>query len=164
MKKTGVAFLVVFFSAIIIIDSEKLTFLGGPNSWALYRKWNLRERATLNFQFKTNNSHGNLVDIPSRKQGTFLKLRLHNGKLAITVSYSADENGDKDLGSDLNDLLWHNVTIIRNHRATIFELDGTQKLISNVHWEKVLDVSDNVYVGNYVDSYGNVKIGDRHRG
>eukprot|EP00794_Sanderia_malayensis_P004634 gene4634-5241_t len=156
MKNTVVAFVLMFLSRVIVIKSDELTFLGGPDSWAVYRKWNLREKATLNFQFKTNNSQGNLVHIPGKKQNTYLKLRLHNGNLALAVSYSAEENAEKELGTDLNDLLWHNVTITRNHRATVFELDGAQQLISNVHWEKVLDVTENVYVGNFVDSFEKV--------
>ena len=54
--------LLKFLSLIIIpINSETLTFLGGNiaiESMAVYEGWNAREKATINFQFKTANPQG----------------------------------------------------------------------------------------------------------
>ena len=149
MEKQFLLWIVDLICYIRLTNSESLTFLGGENrtkSMAVFAGWNAKEKATINFQFKTAKENGLLFYQYGRE--SHLKLSLDSGKLALSIYYSAETNIEKSLGRELNDLKWHNVTVMRNHRATMFELDGMQKLMTKLYWKKVLDVTSDLYVGN----------------
>ena len=140
-------------------NCESLTFLGGgspADSMAIYRGWNAREKGTLNFQFKTSKQDGLLLYMHGRRKRSaiYIKLWLEMSRLSLAISYSSEENTVKQLGRDLHDSNWHNVTLIRNHRTTVFELDGTQRIIANLHWNGILEVTSDLYVGNTLDRTG----------
>ena len=149
MEKQLLLWILDLICCITLTNSESLTFLGGENrtkSMAVFAGWNAKEKATINFQFKTAKENGLLFYQYGRE--SHLKLSLDSGKLALSIYYSAETNIEKSLGRELNDLKWHNVTVMRNHRATMFELDGMQKLMTKLYWKKVLDVTSDLCVGN----------------
>lgn len=133
-------------------SSETLTFLG--NSMAKYPKWNAIEKGTLNFQFKTSEKQGVLLYMQGDTNKISLQLSLELGRLKLAISFSLEENIEEELGRDLHDSTWHNVTIERNHRATLFELDGTQRVVTKLHWKESLAITSDLYVGRMERMYG----------
>ena len=130
------------------VSSESLTFLG--DSMAIYPKWPAREKGTLNFHFKTAEPNGQLLymDDKDKSSARHLMLALEIGRLKLAISHSRVENIAEELGRDLHDSNWHNVTITRNHRTTLFELDGMQRIVAKLHWKGILEISSDLYVGN----------------
>ena len=148
---------IVLHLVIALVHSEKLTFLGGKNpkeSMVRYSNWYAKEKAALNFQFKTAKKDGILFFIRGAgdSKEVHLRLALENGRLSFAVSHSNLEHIAEDFGTDLNDLNWHNVTVIRNHRSTLFELDGTQRVMTKLHWKELLDLKSDLYVGSTDDA------------
>ena len=148
---------IILHLVIALVHSEKLTFLGGKNpkeSMVRYSNWYAKEKASLNFQFKTAKKDGILFFIRGAgdSKEVHLRLALENGRLTFAVSHSNLEHIAEDFGTDLNDLNWHNVTVIRNHRSTLFELDGTQRVMTKLHWKELLDLKSDLYVGSTDDA------------
>lgn len=153
-----IALVVQIFLLIPTVKCESLSFLGGENpadSRARYQRWNARDKGTLNFQFRTSKPDGILLYMDNNIEHderawskSYIQLILEMGKLRLTVSHSPDESIAEELGTDLNDANWHNVTIIRNYRVTVFELDGMQRILTKLHWKSTLEVLSDLYVGN----------------
>ena len=144
---------------VSMVRSESLTFYGGDNpadSMVIYDAWKAKVRGILNFQFKTSKPDGLLLYMygKTKRSSSYIKLSLEIGRLSLTISHSQEENIEEQLGRDLHDSNWHNVTIIRNHRTTLFELDGTQRIITKLHWKAVLEVTSDLYVGNTLARIG----------
>ena len=90
----------------------------------------------------------------TKESTSYIKLSLGIGRLKLAIWHSPDENIEEELGRDLHDSNWHNVTIVRNHRTTLFELDGTQKIVAKLHWKGVIEVTSDLYVGNTLQRTG----------
>ena len=114
---------------------------------ATYPNWNAKQKGTLNFQFKTSEKEGLLLYMQGDTNKMSLQLSLERGRLKLAISHSPEENMEEELGRDLHDSTWHNVTIQRNHRATLFELDGTQRVVTKLHWKETLAITSDLYVG-----------------
>ena len=140
--------------SVSTVSSESLTFLG--DSMATYPRWYAKEKGTLNFQFKTSNQNGLLLYMygETKESTSFIKLSLEIGRLRLAIWHSPEENIVEELGRDLHDSNWHNVTIIRNHRTTLFELDGMQRIVAKLHWKGIIEVTSDLYIGNTLKRTG----------
>ncbi|XP_078516118.1 neurexin 3 isoform X12 [Lissotriton helveticus] len=103
-----------------------LEFMGLPNQWARYLRWDASTRSDLSFQFKTNVSAGLLLYFDDGGVCDFLCLTLVDGRVQLQFSVDCAETtvlSDKKV-SDSN---WHFLMVSRNHLRTVLVLDGEAK-------------------------------------
>ncbi|XP_032917613.1 neurexin 3 isoform X25 [Catharus ustulatus] len=103
-----------------------LEFLGIPNQWARYLRWDASTRSELSFQFKTNVSAGLLLYFDDGGVCDFLCLSLVDGRIQLQFSVDCAETTvitDKQV----NDSNWHFLMVSRNHLRTVLVLDGEAK-------------------------------------
>ncbi|KAI1237684.1 hypothetical protein IHE44_0013769 [Lamprotornis superbus] len=103
-----------------------LEFLGIPNQWARYLRWDASTRSELSFQFKTNVSAGLLLYFDDGGVCDFLCLSLVDGRIQLQFSVDCAETTvitDKQV----NDSSWHFLMVSRNHLRTVLVLDGEAK-------------------------------------
>lgn len=79
-------------------------------------------RETLRFRFKT--SHPNGVLVYSRgTQGDYIVVQLKENRLVLNVNLGSNIATTLQVGSLLDDNIWHDVIISRNRRDIIFSVD-----------------------------------------
>ncbi|XP_017597219.1 PREDICTED: neurexin 3 isoform X29 [Corvus brachyrhynchos] len=103
-----------------------LEFMGIPNQWARYLRWDASTRSELSFQFKTNVSAGLLLYFDDGGVCDFLCLSLVDGRIQLQFSVDCAETTvitDKQV----NDSNWHFLMVSRNHLRTVLVLDGEAK-------------------------------------
>ncbi|XP_019374252.1 PREDICTED: neurexin 3 isoform X4 [Gavialis gangeticus] len=103
-----------------------LEFMGLPNQWARYLRWDASTRSDLSFQFKTNVSAGLLLYFDDGGVCDFLCLSLVDGRIQLRFSVDCAETTvitDKQV----NDSNWHFLMVSRNHLRTVLVLDGEAK-------------------------------------
>nr|XP_026647994.1 neurexin 3 isoform X8 [Zonotrichia albicollis] len=103
-----------------------LEFMGIPNQWARYLRWDASTRSELSFQFKTNVSAGLLLYFDDGGVCDFLCVSLVDGRVQLQFSVDCAETTvvtDKQV----NDSSWHFLMVSRNHLRTVLVLDGEAK-------------------------------------
>ncbi|XP_077640141.1 neurexin 3 isoform X8 [Lonchura striata] len=103
-----------------------LEFMGIPNQWARYLRWDASTRSELSFQFKTNVSAGLLLYFDDGGVCDFLCVSLVDGRIQLQFSVDCAETTvvtDKQV----NDSSWHFLMVSRNHLRTVLVLDGEAK-------------------------------------
>ncbi|XP_036285861.1 neurexin 3 isoform X3 [Pipistrellus kuhlii] len=100
-----------------------LEFMGLPNQWARYLRWDASTRSDLSFQFKTNVSTGLLLYLDDGGVCDFLCLSLVDGRVQLRLSMDCTETAvlsDKQV----NDSTWHFLMVSRDRLNTLLVLDG----------------------------------------
>ncbi|XP_015413497.1 PREDICTED: neurexin 3 isoform X4 [Myotis davidii] len=100
-----------------------LEFMGLPNQWARYLRWDASTRSDLSFQFKTNVSTGLLLYLDDGGVCDFLCLSLVDGRVQLRLSMDCTETAvlsDKQV----NDSSWHFLMVSRDRLSTLLVLDG----------------------------------------
>nr|XP_054490411.1 neurexin 3 isoform X5 [Agelaius phoeniceus] len=103
-----------------------LEFMGIPNQWARYLRWDASTRSELSFQFKTNVSAGLLLYFDDGGVCDFLCVSLVDGRVQLQFSVDCAETTvvtDKQV----NDSSWHFLMVSRNHLRTVLVLDSEAK-------------------------------------
>ncbi|KAM3919489.1 neurexin 3 isoform 13-T13 [Leptodactylus fuscus] len=100
-----------------------LEFMGLPNQWARYLRWDASTRSDLSFQLRTNVSSGLLLYFDDGGICDFLCLSLADGRVHLRFSIDCAEItvlSDKKV----NDGGWHFLMVSRNRLRTTMVLDG----------------------------------------
>ncbi|XP_051681926.1 neurexin 3 isoform X10 [Oryctolagus cuniculus] len=100
-----------------------LEFMGLPNQWARYLRWDASTRSDLSFQFKTNVSTGLLVYLDDGGVCDFLCLSLVDGRVQLRLSMDCAETSVLS-NKQVNDSSWHFVMVSRDRLRTVLVLDG----------------------------------------
>ncbi|XP_076979330.1 neurexin 3 [Tamandua tetradactyla] len=100
-----------------------LEFMGFPNQWARYLRWDASTRSDLSFQFKTNVSTGLLLYLDDGGICDFLCLSLVDGRVQLRFSMDCAETSVLSK-KQVNDSSWHFLMVSRDHLRTVLMLDG----------------------------------------
>ncbi|CAM4689372.1 unnamed protein product [Lepidochelys kempii] len=103
-----------------------LEFMGLPNQWARYLRWDASTRSDLSFQFKTNVSAGLLLYFDDGGVCDFLCLSLVDGRIQLRFSMDCAET-TVVTEKQVNDSNWHFLMVSRNQLRTVLVLDGEAK-------------------------------------
>ncbi|XP_041281116.1 neurexin 3 isoform X4 [Onychostruthus taczanowskii] len=103
-----------------------LEFMGIPNQWARYLRWDASTRSELSFQFKTNVSAGLLLYFDDGGVCDFLCVSLVDGRIQLQFSVDCAET-TVTTDKQVNDSSWHFLMVSRNHLRTVLVLDGEAK-------------------------------------
>ncbi|XP_053101353.1 neurexin 3 isoform X36 [Hemicordylus capensis] len=103
-----------------------LEFMGLPNQWARYLRWDASTRSDLSFQLKTNVSAGLLLYFDDGGVCDFLCLSLVDGRIQLRFSVDCAE-ATVVTDKQVNDSNLHFVMVSRNHLRTVLVLDGEAK-------------------------------------
>ncbi|XP_029453540.1 neurexin 3 isoform X4 [Rhinatrema bivittatum] len=123
-----------------------LEFMGLPNQWARYLRWDASTRSDLSFQFKTNVSAGLLLYFDDGGVCDFLCLSLADGRIRLQFSVDCAET---TVASDkpVNDSGWHFLMVSRSHLRTVLVLDGEAKP-GQVHPQRqYMNIVSDLFVG-----------------
>ncbi|XP_053330298.1 neurexin-3-like [Spea bombifrons] len=115
-----------FLLGSILGLSLGLEFMGLPNQWARYLRWDASTRSDLSFQLRTNVSTGLLLYFDDGGICDFLSLSLVDGRVRLRFSIDCAETvvlSDKKV----NDGGWHFLMLSRNRLRTVLVLDGEAK-------------------------------------
>ncbi|KAM7156804.1 neurexin 3 isoform 7-T7 [Molossus nigricans] len=100
-----------------------LEFMGLPNQWARYLRWDASTRGDLSFQFKTNVSTGLLLYLDDGGVCDFLCLSLVDGRVQLRLSMDCTETAVLS-NKQVNDSSWHFLMVSRDRLSTLLVLDG----------------------------------------
>ncbi|KAM6462040.1 neurexin 3 isoform 7-T8 [Liasis olivaceus] len=103
-----------------------LEFMGLPNQWARYLRWDASTRSDLSFQLKTNISAGLLLYFDDGGVCDFLCLSLMDGRIQLRFSVDCAE-ATVVTEKQVNDSNLHFLMVSRNHLRTVLVLDGEAK-------------------------------------
>ncbi|XP_066483975.1 neurexin 3 isoform X2 [Tiliqua scincoides] len=103
-----------------------LEFMGLPNQWARYLRWDASTRSDLSFQLKTNVSAGLLLYFDDGGVCDFLCLSLVDGRIQLRFSVDCAE-ATVITDKQVNDSNLHFLMVSRNHLRTVLVLDGEAK-------------------------------------
>ncbi|XP_050831158.1 neurexin 3 isoform X2 [Serinus canaria] len=103
-----------------------LEFMGIPNQWARYLRWDASTRSELSFQFKTNVSAGLLLYFDDGGVCDFLCVSLVDGRIQLQFSVDCAET-TVTTDKQVNDSSWHFLMVSRNRLRTVLVLDGEAK-------------------------------------
>ncbi|XP_026520133.1 neurexin 3 isoform X6 [Notechis scutatus] len=103
-----------------------LEFMGLPNQWARYLRWDASTRSDLSFQLKTNISAGLLLYFDDGGVCDFLCLSLMDGRIQLRFSVDCAE-ATIVTEKQVNDSNLHFLMVSRNHLRTVLVLDGEAK-------------------------------------
>ncbi|XP_031336350.1 neurexin-4 isoform X3 [Photinus pyralis] len=79
-------------------------------------------RESIRFRFKTNTANG--VVVYSRgTQGDYLAVQLRDNRMLLNIDLGSGILTSLSVGSLLDDNIWHDVVISRNHRDILFSVD-----------------------------------------
>ncbi|XP_073465028.1 neurexin-3-like [Aquarana catesbeiana] len=128
MSSSGLHSLTFTFSLSFLLGSILglslgLEFMGLPNQWARYLRWDASTHSELSFQLRTNVSTGLLLYFDDGGICDFLCLSLADGRVQLQFSIDCAETtvlSDKAI----NDSGWHFVRVSRNRLRTTLVLDG----------------------------------------
>ncbi|XP_076201329.1 neurexin 3 isoform X19 [Aptenodytes patagonicus] len=123
-----------------------LEFMGIPNQWARYLRWDASTRSELSFQFKTNVSAGLLLYFDDGGVCDFLCLSLVDGRIQLQFSVDCAETTvitDKQV----NDSNWHFLMVSRNHLRTVLVLDGEAKPGEVRPQRQYMNIISDLFVG-----------------
>ncbi|XP_016075629.1 PREDICTED: neurexin 3 isoform X2 [Miniopterus natalensis] len=123
-----------------------LEFMGLPNQWARYLRWDASTRSDLSFQFKTNVSSGLLLYLDDGGVCDFLCLSLVDGRVQLRLSMDCTETtvlSDKQV----NDSGWHFLMVSRDRLSTLLVLDGEGRSGELQPQRPYMDVVSDLFLG-----------------
>ncbi|KAM5274449.1 neurexin 3 isoform 3-T3 [Ctenodactylus gundi] len=123
-----------------------LEFMGLPNQWARYLRWDASTRSDLSFQFKTNVSTGLLVYLDDGGVCDFLCLSLVDGRVQLRFSMDCAETSVLS-NKQVNDSSWHFVMVSRDHLRTVLVLDGEGRSGELQLQRPYMDVVSDLFLG-----------------
>uniref|UniRef100_A0A8C6DCG3 Neurexin 3 n=1 Tax=Moschus moschiferus TaxID=68415 RepID=A0A8C6DCG3_MOSMO len=123
-----------------------LEFMGLPNQWARYLRWDASTRSDLSFQFKTNVSAGLLLYLDDGGVCDFLCLSLVDGRVQLRLSMDCAETAVLS-GKRVNDSSWHFVMVSRDRLRTALVLDGEGRSAELQPQRPYMDVVSDLFLG-----------------
>ncbi|XP_053458347.1 neurexin 3 isoform X3 [Nycticebus coucang] len=123
-----------------------LEFMGLPNQWARYLRWDASTRSDLSFQFKTNVSTGLLLYLDDGGVCDFLCLSLVDGRVQLRFSMDCAETSvlsDKQV----DDGSWHFLMVSRDHLRSVLVLDGEGRAGELQPQRPHMDVVSDLFLG-----------------
>ncbi|XP_052503235.1 neurexin 3 [Budorcas taxicolor] len=123
-----------------------LEFMGFPNQWARYLRWDASARSDLSFQFKTNVSAGLLLYLDDGGVCDFLCLSLVDGRVQLRLSMDCAETAVLS-GKRVNDSSWHFVMVSRDRLRTVLVLDGEGRSAELQPQRPYMDVVSDLFLG-----------------
>ncbi|XP_072618243.1 neurexin 3 isoform X29 [Vulpes vulpes] len=123
-----------------------LEFMGLPNQWARYLRWDASTRSDLSFQFKTNVSTGLLLYLDDGGVCDFLCLSLVDGRVQLRFSMDCAETSVLS-NKQVNDSSWHFVMVSRDHLRTVLVLDGEGQAAELQPQRPYMDVVSDLFLG-----------------
>ncbi|KAM6171345.1 neurexin 3 isoform 6-T6 [Erethizon dorsatum] len=123
-----------------------LEFMGLPNQWARYLRWDASTRSDLSFQFKTSVSTGLLLYLDDGGVCDFLCLSLVDGRVQLRFSMDCAETAVLS-NKQVNDSSWHFLMVSRDHLHTVLVLDGESHLGELQPQRPYMDVVSDLFLG-----------------
>ncbi|XP_042636951.1 neurexin 3 [Orycteropus afer afer] len=123
-----------------------LEFMGLPNQWARYLRWDASTRSDLSFQFKTNVSTGLLLYLDDGGVCDFLCLSLVDGRVQLRFSMDCAETALLS-NKQVNDSSWHFLMVSRDRLRTVLVLDGEGQSGQLQPQRPYMDVVSDLFLG-----------------
>nr|XP_012332245.1 neurexin 3 isoform X19 [Aotus nancymaae] len=123
-----------------------LEFMGLPNQWARYLRWDASTRGDLSFQFKTNVSTGLLLYLDDGGVCDFLCLSLVDGRIQLRFSMDCAETAVLS-NKQVNDSSWHFLMVSRDRLRTVLMLDGEGQAGELQPQRPYMDVVSDLFLG-----------------
>ncbi|XP_055144577.1 neurexin 3 isoform X11 [Symphalangus syndactylus] len=123
-----------------------LEFMGLPNQWARYLRWDASTRSDLSFQFKTNVSAGLLLYLDDGGVCDFLCLSLVDGRVQLRFSMDCAETAVLS-NKQVNDSSWHFLMVSRDRLRTVLMLDGEGQSGELQPQRPYMDVVSDLFLG-----------------
>ncbi|XP_070325798.1 neurexin 3 isoform X10 [Odocoileus virginianus] len=123
-----------------------LEFMGLPNQWARYLRWDASTRSDLSFQLKTNVSAGLLLYLDDGGVCDFLCLSLVDGRVQLRLSMDCAETAVLS-GARVDDSSWHFVMVSRDRLRTVLVLDGEGRAAELQPRRPYMDVVSDLFLG-----------------
>ncbi|XP_045143904.1 neurexin 3 isoform X8 [Echinops telfairi] len=123
-----------------------LEFMGLPNQWARYLRWDASTRGDLSFQFKTNVSTGLLLYLDDGGVCDFLCLSLVDGRVQLRFSMDCAETTVLS-HKRVNDSSWHFLMVSRDRLRTGLVLDGEGQSGELQPQQPYMDVVSDLFLG-----------------
>ncbi|XP_072819619.1 neurexin 3 isoform X3 [Vicugna pacos] len=123
-----------------------LEFMGLPNQWARYLRWDASTRSDLSFQFKTNVSTGLLLYLDDGGVCDFLCLSLVDGRVQLRFSMDCAETAVLS-NKQVNDSSWHFLMVSRDRLRTALVLDGEGQSGELQPQRPYMDVVSDLFLG-----------------
>ncbi|XP_040333838.1 neurexin 3 isoform X37 [Leopardus geoffroyi] len=123
-----------------------LEFMGLPNQWARYLRWDASTRSDLSFQFKTNVSTGLLLYLDDGGVCDFLCLSLADGRVQLRFSMDCAETAVLS-NKQVNDSSWHFLMVSRDRLRTVLVLDGEGQAGELQPQRPYMDVVSDLFLG-----------------
>ncbi|XP_044630056.1 neurexin 3 isoform X6 [Equus asinus] len=123
-----------------------LEFMGLPNQWARYLRWDASTRSDLSFQFKTNVSTGLLLYLDDGGVCDFLCLSLVDGRVQLRFSMDCAETAVLS-NKQVNDSSWHFLMVSRDRLRTVLVLDGEGQSGELQPQRPYMDVVSDLFLG-----------------
>ncbi|XP_022432099.1 neurexin 3 isoform X2 [Delphinapterus leucas] len=123
-----------------------LEFMGLPNQWARYLRWDASTRSDLSFQFKTNVSTGLLLYLDDGGVCDFLCLSLVDGHVQLRFSMDCAETAVLS-NKQVNDSSWHFLMVSRDRLRTVLVLDGEGQSGELQPQRPYMDVVSDLFLG-----------------
>ncbi|XP_012978983.1 neurexin 3 isoform X15 [Mesocricetus auratus] len=123
-----------------------LEFMGLPNQWARYLRWDASTRSDLSFQFKTNVSTGLLLYLDDGGVCDFLCLSLVDGRVQLRFSMDCAETTVLS-NKQVNDSSWHFLMVSRDRLRTGLVIDGEGQSGMLQPQRPYMDVVSDLFLG-----------------
>uniref|UniRef100_Q07310-7 Isoform 7 of Neurexin-3 n=1 Tax=Rattus norvegicus TaxID=10116 RepID=Q07310-7 len=123
-----------------------LEFMGLPNQWARYLRWDASTRSDLSFQFKTNVSTGLLLYLDDGGVCDFLCLSLVDGRVQLRFSMDCAETTVLS-NKQVNDSSWHFLMVSRDRVRTGLVIDGEGQSGELRAQRPYMDVVSDLFLG-----------------
>ncbi|KAL2789638.1 neurexin 3 isoform 5 [Daubentonia madagascariensis] len=123
-----------------------LEFMGLPNQWARYLRWDASTRSDLSFRFKTNISTGLLLYLDDGGVCDFLCLSLVDGRVQLRFSMDCAETAVLS-NKQVNDSSWHFLMVSRDRLRTALVLDGEGQSGELQPQQPHMDVVSDLFLG-----------------
>ncbi|XP_075804303.1 neurexin 3 isoform X14 [Microtus pennsylvanicus] len=123
-----------------------LEFMGLPNQWARYLRWDASTRSDLSFQFKTNVSTGLLLYLDDGGVCDFLCLSLVDGRVQLRFSMDCAETAVLS-NKQVNDSSWHFLMVSRDRLRTGLVIDGEGQSGELQPQRPYMDVVSDLFLG-----------------
>ncbi|XP_074183222.1 neurexin 3 isoform X15 [Rhinolophus sinicus] len=123
-----------------------LEFMGLPNQWARYLRWDASTRSDLSFQFKTNVSTGLLLYLDDGGVCDFLCLSLVDGRMQLRLSMDCAE-ATMLSNKQVDDSSWHFLMVSRDQLRTVLVLDGEGQAGELQPQRPYMDVVSDLFLG-----------------
>lgn len=135
------ALLALFFG-----NSIALYFTSIRTSYCVYERWNASHNGTLRFEFRTSQSDALLLYMDDGGDDDYMEVVLEEGRLRFRVRIH-NSAWVVYMGQNLDDALWHHVTIVRRGKINIITLDSYTRQGTVDGPIDELTIRTNLYVG-----------------